>query len=411
MDAFNRQIARDLDAQDPLALHRDKFHLPSGLVYLDGNSLGCLPFSAQRRVEEAVTREWGDTLIGAWLNADWLTLATRVGDRIARLVGADPGEVVAADSTSINLYKALHAALGLRPSRTRILAQAGDFPTDLYIIDSVATATDRKVSRLKAEDILAAIDEDVAVIVLTHVNYKTAAVHDMAAITAAAHAKGALVVWDLAHTAGAVPCALNVAGADFAVGCGYKYLNGGPGAPAFLFVAKRHQPEARQPLTGWFGHRAPFEFSDTFEAAPGAERFLCGTPPILALSALDGALDAFDGIEIEALAAKSRTMTEGFVRLFDAELAPLGFVLHCERNPDRRGSHVAFSHPDGYAIMRALADRGFVGDFRAPDVLRFGFAPLYNRYVEVEGLVSAIVEIMLDRSWDRPAYRVRQAMT
>ncbi len=400
-----------LDADDALAAHRARFHLPAGIVYLDGNSLGCLPLAVTQRLAQVAQHEWGDGLIRSWNTADWMQLPARVGAKIARLIGAQAHEVVAADSTSINLYKVLSAAVGLRPDRRVVLTQADNFPTDLYIIDSVAQRLGLTVRQVASDQVLAAIDDDVAAVSLTHVNYRSAAMHDMAGITAAAHENGALAVWDLAHSAGAVPCDLNAAGADFAIGCGYKYLNGGPGAPAFVFAADRHHAAALQPLTGWIGHAAPFAFDGRFQPAPGVARFLCGTPPVLALSALDAALDVFKDVSIDALRRKSQAMGELFVALYDRDLAPLGFALSCERDPDRRGSHVAISHPEGYAIMRAVAARGVIGDFRAPDIMRFGFAPLYNRYSDVAALVAAIVAVMTDREWDTEAYRVRAAVT
>lgn len=411
MLATMAQRLRDLDAADPLRAHRDKFQLQDNIIYLDGNSLGCLAHSARKRAEQAVASEWGDGLIRSWLGAGWRTLSTRVGNRIGRLVGAAPGQVLAVDSTSINLYKTVAAALGMRPERKIILSDQGNFPTDLYIIESIAAQIGCAVRIVAPQDVMANIDESVAVVALTHVDYKTSAVYDMAKITAHAHKAGAMVVWDLAHTAGAVPCELDRWNVDFAVGCGYKYLNGGPGAPAFLYVAGRHQASAEQPLKGWFGHRDQFDFMTSYIPASGVERFSCGTPPVIGLSALDGALDAFDDVDIGKLAAKSQKMVDVFLELFDEYLRPRGFALTSERDPRRRGSHVSFSHPQGYQITRALADRGIIGDFRAPDVLRFGFAPLYNRYADIGALIHAVVDIMQDAAWDRAEYRERSAVT
>jgi kynureninase len=400
-----------LDVADPLRSRRSLFCMPDDVVYLDGNSLGCLAHSARRRGETAISEEWGGGLIRSWLGADWLTLAGRVGDRIGRLVGAKPGQIVSTDSTSVNLYKALCAGLELRPDRPTILTDAENFPTDLYILDAVARETGRQVRRVAPDEVATAIDDTVAVVALTHVDYKTSMIHDMAAINAKAHAAGALAIWDLAHTAGAVPCELDLWNSDFAVGCGYKYLNGGPGAPAFVYVAERHQRIASQPLQGWFGHKAPFDFSTSYDQAAGISRFLCGTPSIVALSILDGALDVFNDIDIAVVREKSLRMVSEFLELFDEHLSHLGFALVSERDPERRGSHVSFSHPQGYPIMRALADRGIIGDFRAPDILRFGFAPLYNRYVEVGTLVEKTVEVMDEVAWDRKEYAVRQTVT
>jgi kynureninase len=406
---FERLVG--LDAADPLQDRRHLFHLPQGITYLDGNSLGCLPHSARRRADQAVAKEWGEGLIRSWLGAQWLTLPGRVGDRIGRLIGAAVGQIVATDSTSITLYKVLNAALDLQPKRLTILTDQDNFPTDLYILDSVAQQRNCRVRRVRQDDVAAEIDDTVAVVALTHVDYKSAAIYDMPGITAKAHAVGALTIWDLAHTAGAIPCDVDGCQVDFAVGCGYKYLNGGPGAPAFLYVAKRHQHAARQPLHGWFGHRAPFDFSPSYDPAVGIARFLSGTPSVVALSALDGALDVFEGVELATLREKSRRMVSEFLALFDAHLVSRGFVLASERDPKRRGSHISFSHPQGYRIMRALADRGIIGDFRAPDVLRFGFAPLYNRFADVGTLIEATLEVMEAGTWQREEYGVRQAVT
>lgn len=411
LDTKTLERLRALDGADPLRDRRGLFCLPEGVVYLDGNSLGCLAHSARRRGETMITDEWGQGLIRSWLGADWLTLAGRVGDRIGRLVGAKPGQIVATDSTSINLYKALHAALDMRPDRPTILTDEENFPTDLYILDAVARERGLTVRRVRPDDVAAAIDGSVAVVALAHVDYKSSAIHNMAGINSRAHAAGALAIWDLAHTAGALPCELDLWKADFAVGCGYKYLNGGPGAPAFIYVAERHQRVARQPLQGWFGHKAPFDFSSDYDPAAGISRFLCGTPSIVGLSVLDGALDIFNDIDIAMVREKSARMVGEFLELFDEHLLPRGFTLVSERDPERRGSHVSFSHPQGYRIMRALADRGIIGDFRAPDVLRFGFAPLYNQFVEVATLVQKTVEVMDGAAWNKEEYAVRQAVT
>ena len=392
--SFDPDALAAWDAADPLAVYRERFRLPSGIVYLDGNSLGCLPVAVAERIATVASVEWGLGLIGSWFDAGWMDLPVRVGAKIARLVGAEPREVIAADSTSINLFKTLVSAIRLRPGRRVIVTEADNFPTDLYIIDSVAAQMGLAVRRVRRQALIDAIDDQVAAVTLTHVNYRTAAIHDMHRITEVAHARGALTIWDLAHTAGAMPCDLNGADADFAIGCGYKYLNGGPGAPAFVFVASRHQAAATQPLTGWLSHSAPFAFDDAFAPALGMSRFLCGTPSVLALAALDAALDVFETVSLADVRQKSRRMTDVFVALFDARLAPLGFTLCCERDADWRGSHVSFSHPDGEAIMRAVAAKGVIGDFRPPDTLRFGFAPLYNRYADVHALVAAVLAVV-----------------
>jgi kynureninase len=410
-EALDRDAFLARDARDPLAYKRAEFFLPRDCIYLDGNSLGCMPRGATDHLQTVLTEQWAQGLIGSWVGADWIGLPLRVGDKIARLIGARPGEVIAGDTTSINYYKALFAALALRPERNVIVTEKSNFPTDLYIAQSLAAQFGKEIRMVDAPDVYDAIDENVAVVGLTHVNYKTADIFDMTRINALAHDAGALTVWDLAHTAGALPCALNDAHSDFAVGCGYKYLNGGPGAPAFLFVANRHQLQARQPLTGWFGHARPFAFEQNFVSASDISKFQCGTPSVVALSLLDRALDVFADVSLDDLAEKSRAMTCAFIALYDRMLAPLGFCLASSREDAKRGSHVAIRHEDGYPIMRALADDGFVGDFRAPDLMRFGFAPLYNQHVDVFNLVQAIEKIMRTRAWDRPEYFERRAVT
>lgn len=399
-------------ADGALAHARDRFMIPKGVTYLDGNSLGCLSKPALARTHDALEQQWGNGLIKSWLAADWVGLPYRVGDRIGGLVGAAPGQIVACDSTSINLYKAVSAALDMRPDRKVIVSHGDDFPTDLYILQSIAKEKQCEIRLATSEaGIIEAIGDDVAVVCLSHVNYRSAEIYDMERVSRKAHDHGALAVWDLSHTTGAVPCQLDASGADFAVGCGYKYLNGGPGAPAFVYAAERHHGDAVQPLTGWFGHREPFSFDGQYQPREGIGRFLCGTPPVLGLSALEGALEAFDGFSIEALYEKSQELTGRFIALFETSLAPLGFMLACERDPARRGSHISLRHDNGYEIMRALSDQGVIGDFRAPDLLRFGFAPLYNDVFEIEKLVSSLVEIMATGAWDCAEYRARQAVT
>lgn len=336
------QDVRRMDAQDTLAPFRDRFALPDGVIYLDGNSLGALPRATAARVADTVTREWGRGLIGSWNDADWIGAPQRIGGKIAGLLGAEPHEIVVADSTSVNLFKLLHAAIGARPGRTVILTEPGNFPTDLYVAQGVAAmipgASVRTVAR---EDIVAAIDEHVAVVMLTHIHYKTGAMFDMPAMTRAAQAKGALMLWDLSHSAGAVPIDLNAAGADLAIGCGYKYLNGGPGAPAFLYVADRHQAELRSPLTGWMGHAAPFDFGDDYAAGAGVNRFLCGTPPVIGMAALEVGVDLMLEADRTALFAKSRALCDLFVDLVESQCAGLGLTLASPRDARVRGSHVS----------------------------------------------------------------------
>ncbi len=409
---ITRPDAERLDAADPLAPFRDRFLLPEGLVYLDGNSLGALPKAAADRVARAVSREWGEGLVRSWNDAGWIDLPRRVGGKVGRLVGAEPGEVVCADSTSVNLFKVLSAALSLRPERRTILSEEGNFPTDLYVGEGLTRLLDRghRVRLVPKGALRAALDGDVAVLLLTHVDYRTGERHDMEALTRAAHESGALAVWDLAHTAGAMPVDLHAARADFAVGCGYKYLCGGPGAPAFLWVPRRLQGSFSQPLSGWLGHAAPFAFESAYRAADGIARFLCGTPPILSMSALDAALDVLLEADLEAVRAKSEALTTLFAEAVE-EGCGGRLPLVSPREAARRGSQVSFAHPDGYAVMQALIARGVVGDFRAPDVLRFGFAPLYVRFVDAFDAARALVDVLSTRAHERPEFRRTAAVT
>ncbi|WP_025804849.1 kynureninase [Pseudomonas chlororaphis] len=395
----------------PLAALRERFVIPDGVTYFDGNSLGLMPRSVGPRVKEVVEQQWAQGLIRSWNDAHWRDLATRTGDKVARLIGAAPGQVVACDSTSVNLFKVLVSAVKLRPGRTRIVTDIDSFPTDLYIIDQVARTHGLIVDAVPAADIPQALDKDVAAVVLTHVDYRTARIHDMLAYTRACQAAGALMIWDLSHTAGAVPCELDACAVDFAVGCGYKYLNGGPGAPAYLYVAKRHIPQCEQPLAGWFGHRAPFDFELQYRPAAGIERFLCGTHPVIGLSVLHEALDAFDGVDMQTLRAKSRVLTRRFIEAAQQRLAAHGFVIASPLEDELRGSHVSLRHPAGYEIMQALQKRQIIGDFRLPDFMRFGFAALYNTVDEVEYLVSALEQIMIEGEWLVVSGEERKAFT
>jgi len=399
------------DAADPMAPFRAKFRLPEGLIYLDGNSLGALPVATPARLASSIEVEWGRELIGGWNTHDWFGAPRRVGDKIARLIGAAPGEVIVADSTSVNLFKLLAAALEHRPGRQTILSEPGNFPTDLYIAEGVSRLAGARLRTAAADQIIDAIDEDVAVIMLTHVHYKTGRRLDMAAITAAAHAKGALVLWDLSHSAGAVSVDLNGCCADLAVGCGYKYLNGGPGAPAFLFVAERLQNLMNSPLSGWMGHARPFEFVDQYEPKAGIERFACGTPPILSLAALEVGVDLMLEADPVLIAEKSAALGALLIETVEASDGCRALRLITPRDPAERGSHVAFAHPQAYAICRALIDRGVVGDFRAPDAIRFGLTPLYTRFADVWSAVEILAEILQTSAWDQPAYHARTRVT
>ena len=394
-------ISRDpldaLDREDSLAGFRDQFELPENIVYLDGNSLGPMPRRTLARMIDVVREEWGQTLIRSWNEHDWISMPQRVGDGIAKVVGAAEGEVIAADSTSINLFKLLAAACRMRPDRRVILTEAGNFPTDIYIAEGLISllGDGYELRAVEKAEIQSAIDDSVAVAVLTHVDYRTGEMLDMAAVTRTAHDVGALMLWDLSHSAGAVPVALAAADADFAVGCGYKYLNGGPGAPAFLFVAKRIQAAARQPLSGWMGHAAPFEFEPGYRPADGILRHLCGTPPIIAMAALEEGVTLFLEAEMEEIRRKSVLLSECFIALVEQECDGHGFELASPRDAARRGSQASFRHRNGYAIMQALIARGVIGDFRTPDILRFGFAPLYVSFADVWRAVAMLKEVMI----------------
>lgn len=401
--------AADFDAADPLAGFREQFMLPEGVIYLDGNSLGALPRAAPAALARVVESEWGAGLIRSWNDAGWFDMASRVGGKIAPLIGARPNEVIACDSTSVNLFKLIAAALAMRPGRKVVLSEPGNFPTDLYMIAGLE-AQGLAERRLAERDRLAeALDGDVALLMLTHAHYKTGALHDMMALTRAAHAAGALVLWDLSHSTGALPVDLNGVGADFAVGCGYKYLCGGPGAPAFAFVAERHQAELQQPLTGWFGHAAPFAFSDDYAGAPGIERLQCGTPPVLGLAALEVGVDLIAEIGVARLHAKSQALSEFFLESLMAHDVTLELVSP-PRGSDR-GSQLSFRHAHAYAICQALIARGVIGDFRAPDVLRLGFAPAYLCFADMAAAARHLAEVLASGEWQRPEFSQRAAVT
>ena len=410
---IDRKHCEELDRRDPLARFRERFILPEGVIYLDGNSLGPLQTSLPERIRQVVEREWGQGLIRSWNAARWIDLPQRVGDKIAPLIGAEPGEVVAADSTSVNLFKLLSAALDLQRGRSVILSERDNFPTDLYVAQGVRDQLGRRheLKLVEASQLRDAIDEQVAVVMLTHVNFRTGSRHDMAAITAAAHAKGALVLWDLSHSVGAMPLALGAAQADLAIGCGYKYLNGGPGAPAFLYVRRDLQGRIRPPLAGWMGHREPFAFVPDYAPAEGILRNLCGTPPVLAMAALDAALDLWAEVDLAALRAKSVALADLMIELVEKQGSGLGLTLATTRDAERRGSQVSFAHPEGYAVMQALIARNVIGDYRAPDLIRFGLTPLYLRYVDVFDAVGVLTDILRHRHWDRSDFKQRAKVT
>jgi kynureninase len=415
-----------LDQQDPLRSLRDLFQLPEGVIYLDGNSLGVLPKATPSRVAQAVTHEWGSDLIKSWNSAGWFQLPLKVGNKIAKLIGAKDDEVVAADSTSINLFKVLSAALSIakadHPEKNIILSERTNFPTDLYIAEALCKERGYQLKLVEAEELPTALQSDVAVLMLTHVNYRTGAMLNMQDMTAAAHAVGALTVWDLAHSAGAVPVDLNGSHADFAVGCGYKYLNGGPGAPAFVWVNPKHTDRFWQPLTGWWGHAAPFEFTSDYQPAAGITRYQCGTQPILNLTALDCGLDAFLEAEklggMNALRQKSLALTRLFMQLVKTQLAGHGFGIATPEDDALRGSQVSLTRTEGaYAIVQALIARGVIGDFRAgdgklhPDILRFGLTPLYLGYADVWHAVRHLKEVMVTQEWQQARFSQKHAVT
>jgi kynureninase len=403
-----------MDASDPLRGMRDRFILPEGVIYLDGNSLGAASRAVFDEVDKAAREEWGQDLIRAWNKDGWFEMPLELGDRIGRLIGAAPGQTVVADTTSINIYKALHAAMGLRPDRSVIVAEGNSFPTDLYMAEGVASTRPGTTLRLEgvdADNIEDLIDDQVAVVLVNHVNYKSGELRDMAELTRRAHEAGVLVVWDLCHTAGALPVDLDGSNADFAVGCTYKYLNGGPGAPAFIYVAHRHLAQARQPLSGWWGHARPFAFEQGFDASNGIRRFQCGTQPILSLRALKGALDIWADVDMQVLRAKSIRLTDLFIHLVEARCEGLGLTLGSPRDSAKRGSQVSFAHDHAYPIMQALIERGVIGDFRAPETIRFGFTPLYTSFGDVWHAVGILEDILRSGAWQEPRFAVRSAVT
>ncbi|QIR84043.1 kynureninase [Paracoccus sp. AK26] len=391
------------------AATRRAFHLPQGITYLDGNSLGPMPVAAHDRVARMMADEWSEMLITGWNKAGWYVQPRKVGDRIARLIGAGPGQVVMGDTLSIKVFQALSAALALRPGRRVILSDSGNFPSDLYVAQGLAHSLGAELRVVAPEAVKAAITDDLAVLMLTEVDYRTGRRHDMDALTARAHDAGALALWDLAHSAGAVDVDLTAADADFAVGCTYKYLNGGPGAPAFIWTHPRHADAAQPILQGWMGHDAPFAFDPDYRPAAGVERMRVGTPPVIALAALDAALDVWDDVSLADLRARSIVLTQAFIAGVEASCPDV--TLNSPRDPALRGSQVSFCHPQGYAVMQALIAAGIVGDFRAPDVLRFGFAPLYNDLDDVERAVDGLARILRDGNWNDERFHQRAAVT
>ncbi len=402
-----------LDGNDPLAKYREQFIIPEKMIYLDGNSLGVLPRIVSERVAHTTLTEWGKELISSW-NTHWIDLPHSVGEKIASLIGAAPGQVICTDSTSINLFKLLVTGLHLNSGRTTILSQEDNFPTDLYMAQGLAAmlGEDRCQLRMVAEDeLIDALDENTAIVMLTQVNFRTGKLHDMEKITSEAHLAGALTLWDLSHSAGAMPIHLDDCEIDLAVGCGYKFLNGGPGAPAYLYVARRHQHLAMQPLSGWMGHEKPFDFSPQYTPGEGIQRFLSGTPGILGLSALDSALDLWHDVDLEMVRKKSIDLSNLFIKQLasNPELSKMRLVSPTDE--EQRGSQVCFAHPEGYAVIQALIDHGVISDFREPDVLRFGFNPLYNSFVEIFDAVELLRQVITSGEYLNPKFHTKSLVT
>ncbi|MFY3136759.1 kynureninase [Achromobacter xylosoxidans] len=413
-----REACVAADRQDPLAPLKARFDLPPGVLYMDGNSLGVMPRAAAARAAEVITQEWGTGLIRSWNTAGWFELPSRLGDKLAGLLGAREGELVITDTTSLNIFKALAASLRIQqkrqPRRRVILSERDNFPTDLYMIQGMIDLLQQGYEMRLIDDELPldrALDEDVAVVLLSHVNYRSGQMHDMAAVTRQAHERGALVIWDLAHAAGAVPVDLNGADADYAVGCTYKYLNGGPGSPAFIWVAPRHIPDFWQPLSGWWGHQRPFDMTVAYEPAGGIRRYLCGTQPIVSLAMVECGLDVAREADMAEVRKKSLALGDLFIALVEERCAGHPLTLVTPRDHAQRGSHVSLRHPNGYEVMQALIARGLIGDYREPEVLRFGLTPLYFGYADVWDAVEILKDVLDSRAWDKPEFKQRSAVT
>ena len=414
MTTLSRNDCISLDQQDPLALLRQQFSLPEGVIYLNGNSLGAMPKAALTRAQQVIQAEWGTDLIKSWNTAGWFELPSRLGNLLAPLIGAAEGEVVVTDSTSINLFKALAAALQMQAAqpesaaRKVIVTERSNFPTDIYMAEGLTRWLDRGY-RLHLvdtpEELASAINSDTALVMLTHVNYRTGYLHDMAAITAHAHRQGALILWDLAHSAGAVPVELIRSEADFAVGCTYKYLNGGPGSPAFIWVPKHHQAAFHHPLSGWWGHAAPFAMQPSFAATPGIRRALCGTQPMVSLAMVESGLQVFAQTSMKAIRSKSLALTDLFIALVERRCASHPLHLVTPRAHAQRGSQASFTHPHAYAVIQTLIERGIIGDYREPGIMRFGFTPLYTRFVDVWDAVEGLRDILDQQAYTPDAAR------
>ncbi|GHG77829.1 kynureninase [Alishewanella longhuensis] len=407
-----------LDATDPLASKRDAFFLPDNTLYLDGNSLGAMPRVAALRAHQVLNEQWSRDLIKSWNSHQWIDLPHKVGEKIAPLLGAAPGQVICCDSTSVNLFKILSCAMLMQPGRTKILSQAGNFPTDLYMVQGLASLLGEQYCQLVLVDdspdnhaLEQAITTEIAVLLLTQVDFRSGRLLDIQRLTQRAHEQGVLVIWDLAHSAGALPIELDACHVDFAVGCGYKYLNGGPGAPAFLYAATRHHDRLTQPLTGWMGHNAPFSFATDYQKAPGIAQFLTGTPAIIAMSVLDAALTVFDNIDMQQVRYKSLALSHCFHHLVTMQPCLADLQLITPLQPSARGSQLAYQHPHAYALCQALIQRGVIADFRAPNILRLGFTPLYLRYVDIGTAVTILANIVSSQEYLKPEYAVQQKVT
>ncbi|MEH6551622.1 MAG: kynureninase [Pseudomonadales bacterium] len=413
MVAISRQACEQLDRDDSLAQLRDEFSIPEGMIYLDGNSLGAKPRKALAKATEIIEKQWGEGLIKSWNDAAWFELPYSLGNKVAKFIGADDGEVVVTDSTGINVYKTLAAAISMRPDRRVIVMEGSNFPTDNYMAQGLLAQLggDYEIRFAEEDELEAAIKDDVAVVCLTQVHYKSGRILDMSGLTQKIHQVGAIAIWDLCHSAGSIEVDLNACNVDFAVGCTYKYLNGGPGSPAFIFMAKRHQGKAQQPLTGWWGHAEPFAFERDYRPAQGIGQMLSGTQPIVSLALVEVGLDVFALADMKAVRKKSQALSQLFIDLVEARCAEYDFSLVSPRDAELRASQVSFAHQHGYPIVQALIASGVIGDFRAPDNMRFGFTPLYVRYVDVWDAVDRLVSIMTSASWQQPEFNKRSAVT
>ena len=415
MNKLNLDYFQNLDNIDPLAKYREEFHLPKNIIYFDGNSLGLLPKRTIKNLEKTIYKEWGEELIRSWNNANWINMPLTLGDKIAPLLGANPGEVIVVDSTSVNLFKVLSSALILNKSRKVIVSEASNFPSDLYILEGVNEMFGNNFESCLIEegetDVEKYIDSSTAVVMLSHINYKTGRISDMKKITEHAHKKGALVVWDLSHSVGVMPMDLHKYNVDFAVGCTYKHLNGGPGAPGFLYVSHDLVEHVSQPLTGWLGHANPFGFEDKYNASNGIKKYICGTPPILSYKAVESGLEIFKEISMIMVREKSIELSEAFMALIEQECAEFGFELLSPNNADQRGSQISFKHDDAYPIMQTLISHGVIGDYREPNILRFGISPLYMRFEDIWEAIMCLKNIMESREWDSDQFKKRNYVT